>query len=186
MKKLVRCKTCGFIMEEGKLKDKCPACGVAAKLFEPYTPNISEKRARLLDFHIHPIIVHAPQAFSIFVLLFAILYFLFGGLFRNELLGSILVLTACLPFVAVAAIASGILDGKTRFRRLKTPILRQKIVFGVLFFIFSLFMIVLLLVGNIDMPLVYAGFLVCNAAAIVCSVVLARLGTSILNARMPG
>lgn len=41
MEELVRCKSCGFIMEKGKLKDKCPACGVAAKMFEPYIEKVS-------------------------------------------------------------------------------------------------------------------------------------------------
>ena len=32
MTKMVRCKSCGYLMPEGKLKDKCPACGVPAKV----------------------------------------------------------------------------------------------------------------------------------------------------------
>jgi len=31
MASLIRCKACGYITKEGKVKDVCPACGVLAK-----------------------------------------------------------------------------------------------------------------------------------------------------------
>ena len=40
---LVRCRACGFIMEEEKLGDVCPACGIPRKAFEPYKETMSKK-----------------------------------------------------------------------------------------------------------------------------------------------
>ena len=48
MANLIRCKACGYVTCEGKIKDVCPACGVPAKMFEPYTDPVSEKRRRFL------------------------------------------------------------------------------------------------------------------------------------------
>ena len=35
MKKYVRCKACGYIMEEGKVGDRCPACGAPRAALVP-------------------------------------------------------------------------------------------------------------------------------------------------------
>ena len=65
MANLIRCKACGFVTDQGKIKDVCPACGVPAKMFEPYTHPVSLKRRRILDLHTHPVMVHFPQAFAL-------------------------------------------------------------------------------------------------------------------------
>ena len=52
MGKLVRCKSCGFITRSASVKEVCPACGVPARMMEPYTDPLSEKRRRFaLDIH---------------------------------------------------------------------------------------------------------------------------------------
>ena len=45
MANLIRCKACGYVTREGKIKDVCPACGVPAKMFEPYTDPYRKKDA---------------------------------------------------------------------------------------------------------------------------------------------
>ena len=49
---------------------------VPGKMFEPYTDKISEQRKKILDRHIHPIMVHAPQAFAFFLLFFSMVVLL--------------------------------------------------------------------------------------------------------------
>jgi uncharacterized membrane protein/rubredoxin len=186
MKKYVRCKSCGYIMEEGKLKDTCPACSVPRKMFEEYTPTISAKRARILDSHIHPIIVHAPQSFALFTLIFTVIYLFAGAELRNGLFSTIKVLSFCLPIVAIAAIASGVLDGITRFRKVTTLILERKILFGGIFFVFSCGMLVLTMFFSLETPAIVILFAVSNFICFVSSGMLGLLGSSIINARFPG
>ncbi len=186
MKKYVRCKSCGFIMEAGRLGDACPACGVPGKMFEEYTPDISEKRAAILDAHIHPVIVHAPQAFAFFTLVFTVIFAFALGELRLGIFWTLRVLSFCLPIVALAAIASGILDGLTRFRKLKSSILKRKVALGVTFFVFSAAMLTLALFFELDEPLILVLFGVSNLVCFIASAFLGLLGSSILNSRFPG
>ncbi len=139
MTEYMRCKACGYIMEASKLKDKCPACGVPASQFEAFKPRMSEKRKRILDLHAHPVIVHFPQAFAAGLVIIAILLAFIGeGAVKTALLGAAASLSVSLPLFVLAAFAAGILDGKIRFRKLRTPILVRKMIIGALFFAFSL------------------------------------------------
>jgi rubredoxin len=139
MTEYMRCKACGYIMEASKLKGKCPACGVPAAQFEAYKPRMSEKRKRILDMHAHPVLVHFPQAFAAALVLIAGLLALLGdGAAKTAILGAARCLSVSLPLFVLAAFAAGILDGKTRFRKLRTPILLRKILIGTLFFAFSI------------------------------------------------
>ena len=85
-------------MEEEKVGDVCPACGVPGKMFEPYTDKISEQRKKILDRHIHPIMVHAPQAFAFFLLFFSIVVLLINQPVRTNLLVAIRIMAFCLKF----------------------------------------------------------------------------------------
>jgi rubredoxin len=185
MKSLVRCKSCGFILEEGKLHDVCPACGVPRKMFEPYTETISEKRLRILQADLHPIAVHLPQAYC-FTLLPLALLALAIPTWLTLLADAIRVLAWGLPFVLVLTILSGMLDGKVRFRRLSTPILKQKIILGWLFFFCSLGMLTVVLQPSWPQGHGLVLIAILTACCLLCGTVLARLGTSLLNARFPG
>ena len=48
MKKLYRCRVCGYILERANPPDVCPACGVKGKIFEEYDSPVSQKRRKLL------------------------------------------------------------------------------------------------------------------------------------------
>ncbi len=182
---LVRCKACGFVTEEGKLKDVCPACGVPRRMFEPYTENISPRRKWLLDLDLHPVVVHFPQAYVFTLLVISALAAVFDP-WRPALAAAIRVLALTLPVVVAGAILTGLLDGRVRFRKVTTPILKKKIFWGSLFLAFSagLFAVVLASswptpgLGWLALGLSFGGF--------ACSYVLGRLGTSLLNARFPG
>ena len=117
MVNFIRCKACGYVTREGKIKDICPACGVGAKMFAPYTDPISEKRRMLLGLHSHPIMVHFPEAFSITLFLLAVSSYFAPGAIKEALFAAIQVISLPLPFFVILAIITGLFDGKIRFNR---------------------------------------------------------------------
>jgi hypothetical protein len=183
---LVICKSCGFIMEKSKLRDKCPACGIPAKMFEPYVEKMSPRRKLILSLDLHPVLVHFPQAFIITLFVLSLFALATHGNLRITIVAAITVLGIVLPIVIIGAFFAGIVDGKVRFRRLTTPILKQKTVLGALFFLFScgIFGVVASQqMGSSASIIVVA--LLC-LPAIVCASLLGLLGTSIINAKFPG
>ena len=130
MKELVRCRPCGYVMEADKLGDVCPACGLPRKVFEPYRERVSRNRLILLNFDLHPIVIHLSQAFVIAIPMLIFLTKLFPG-FQPEMLKNVLVFSIFLfPFPLAMAIITGVIDGLTRFKTLATPLLRVKIIFS--------------------------------------------------------
>ena len=186
MKELVICKSCGFVMDKSKVKDRCPACGVLAKMFEPYIEKMSPGRKRILSLDLHPVLVHFPQAFIVSVFVLSLIALAAHGGFHATIAATISVLGAALPGVIILAAIAGLVDAKVRFRKVTTPLLKQKMLFAVLFFLFScaIYLIILthpmlgstheILVATLCLP------------AIGCASVLGLLGTSIINAKFPG
>jgi uncharacterized protein (DUF983 family) len=187
MKKLVRCKACGYIMLESKLKDRCPACGVPSQMFEPYADPMSEPRRRVLDFDLHPIAVHFPTSFAVAILVFSIASIFFRGPVQELLISATKVLALFLPLVVIIALAAGIVDGRIRFRGLrKSQILKKKVRCAALFLIFSIGLALTLWLGGLGTILFNSIAVVLAAANVGCTVVLALLGMQILNAAFPG
>jgi uncharacterized membrane protein len=186
-KRYVRCKACGFVIEEGRLGDCCPACGVKRVAFIPDAERLPEKRRAILNAHIHPVIVHIPQAFAFSTLVLAI-----GALFAPESLHnhvwySLQVLAFFLPVSGIAAFLSGLYDGTIRFKKLATPYLKQKMILGAVFTIdtASLACVALAQKAPLDMPgfaLIVTGCVI----AFVCSILLGRTGAALACSRMPG
>jgi hypothetical protein len=186
MKEMVICKACGFIMEKGKLREVCPACGVKAAMFQPHDERISARRKLLLGLDLHPVMVHFPQAFATTVLFLSFVTPFVHGAFGGAVRSTILVLGLLLPVVVLAAFFAGIFDAKIRFRRVSAPLLKRKIFLGVLLFIIS---------GGVAVfswfaphastsTLFLTGAL--SAAAIGVEAVLGLIGVSLLHARFPG
>lgn len=187
MKNLVRCKSCGYIILESKLKDKCPACGVPRQMFEPYTDPMSESRRRILDFHLHPIAVHFPTSFVVAILVFSVATFFFRGPVQGFLICATKVMGLFLPLLVLVAFLVGLLDGKIRFRRFKNSyILRRKILFGSLFFIFSVGLALFLWLVGLGSVITTSITAILAALGVTCTVILSLLGTQILNAAFPG
>jgi hypothetical protein len=184
MTSLLRCKACGFIIKEGKLKDRCPACGVPRTAFEPYDDKMTEKRRKILELDIHPVVVHFPQAFSVFILFLTIFTLIFPYFLRAEILCSIPILALFLPLVVVAAIFSGAFDGKTRFKKLNTPHLKKKIIFGTIFFVLSIplaifsFYFIFSVTGLILI-------LIFSLGCVLCGTILGLIGKTLINAKLP-
>ena len=79
MKTMIRCKACGYIMEGGKLGDKCPACGAPKTAFEPYTDPMAAPRRKMLNLQLHPIAVHFPITFAVAAFVFSLAILFLSG-----------------------------------------------------------------------------------------------------------
>lgn len=185
-KRYLRCKACGFVIEEGKLGDCCPACGVKRVAFVPDNERISEKRRVLLEAHIHPIIVHIPQAFAFSALVLAIGMFFVPGTLLDHVWHSLQVLAFFLPISGIAALLSGLYDGNIRFKKLSTPYLKQKIVIGCVFFVDTLALAWSVLAQRAPVDTGFALILSASIIAFVCTILLGKIGASLSCARMPG
>ena len=186
MANLIRCKACGYVTVEGKIKDVCPACGVPAKMFEPYTDPVSEKKRRMLNLHIHPIMVHFPQAFAVTIFLLALLSYIASPAIKNALIISIQVISFLLPYFIILALLTGLLDGKIRFRKLTTPFLTRKIIIGVIFLNVSLGLAYLAFSGGLPVSPIREYFLMLAIIAVACGTGLGIIGGKMMEAKFPG
>jgi rubredoxin len=186
MNTMMRCKSCGYVIAEVKLKDVCPACGVPRKMFEPWTDPLSPKRRALLELELHPIVIHFTVAFtaSAFALsLFSLAFPRFlAGLATNVLV----VMTAVLPLAVLAGWAAGVFDGKIRFRRATTPLLARKMVMGGAVFLETLAAAVLLFVFGLDPLWARIVIAVLLGLALGEIAMLMKIGVGLLGATVSG
>ncbi len=184
MVEMVRCKSCGYVIKKSGLKTKCPACGVPRKLFEPYTDPLSPRRRLLLTLDFHPILAHFPQAFTFSILVLCLFAKSYNGPWLDNIMACLKVICIALPLVVILTFAAGIFDGRIRFRRSTTPLLIRKMLFGGLFFFFSLALMFLshspLFAAHLNMAIIAA------AGAFVCSSILGWIGARLLNSAFPG
>jgi uncharacterized membrane protein len=186
MKELLICKSCGYIIEKSRLGDKCPACGVPSKMFEPYTEKISPARKFRLSLDIHPVLVHFPVSFTATIFIISIAALIIKGEARTAIIYTVNVLSYCLPAVIAAAFCGGLYDGKIRFRKVTTPILVRKMIFGIVFFLISAALVIVNVLYNIDNSTVLLIIAALAFLGIACSTILARYGVGLLNAKFPG
>ena len=172
-------------MEKGKFGDCCPACGVPSKMFEPFDDKVSPFRKLLLNLHIHPVVVHMPQAFAFFIVGCAAVSFLFQGDNKEDLISTVRILSIVMPFSIIAAFITGIMDGKIRFRKVTTPILKTKIAAGTGFFILSSGAFAAVIAKGMTANTIII-VIALNAAGLVCSAILGKLGAGILDSKFPG
>jgi hypothetical protein len=181
----VRCRACGFITNEDKLGEICPACGIPRKAFEQYTETMSKKRVMILGLNLHPIAVHFPQAFAVVVPIFIMAGVAAGPSAGPYLLATARVLSVLLPFTVLAALACGLVDGRTRFKTFVTPLLVRKMIGGsVLLVLSSTVAAVALLLGTDYPGRLYILFL--SSGCIACEIFLAEIGKTMMNAKLPG
>ncbi|MFW9997030.1 MAG: hypothetical protein ACFFD4_33615, partial [Candidatus Odinarchaeota archaeon] len=110
--------------------------------FAPFKVKVSHKRLKWLELDVHPVNVHLTEAFAAMT---TILFFI--TLFIHELLGinfftvhDFFVLL--LPLFIMAGGATGLIDGKVRYRKLGTPYLKLKITMAIGLLVVSLVMLV--------------------------------------------
>jgi rubredoxin/uncharacterized membrane protein len=181
----LRCKACGFIINEDKLGDICPACGVPRTAFEPYKENISKRRKFILGLDLHPIAVHFPQAFATLIPPFILIGVAVGTSTGYDLLATVRVVSVLLPLTVAAAITAGLIDGRTRFKKLSTPIIKKKIITGSILLILSVCTAAVAIAYGTDYP-GRLFLLILSLACIACEIILATLGKTIINAKLPG
>jgi len=187
MARLVRCATCGFITEEGKLGDVCPACGAPRKVFQSYEDSVSAERRRVLGLHLHPIIVHFSSAFAVSLLVLTAL-----PLVGSEALGSLArcaakALSLATPVVVIASMATGVLDGRVRFRRVRrSPLLKRKLLLASVFLASSALLALLLWLGELQSAAVIAGSVASAAVGLVASYLLGAWGGGLVNSAFAG
>jgi rubredoxin len=181
MKELVRCRPCGFVIEADKLGDVCPACGMPRKVFEPYRERVSRNRLMLLNLDLHPIAIHLSQALVIAIPVITILINLFSD-FYPELLKNVLIFSIFVfPFTLALAIITGIIDGMTRFKTLKTPLLRTKIIFS--FIILALSVALHFLSGGENSLIIT---LILSILCLATGIRLGLWGKKLINVILPG
>ncbi|HUX95033.1 MAG TPA: hypothetical protein VMV47_04810 [Bacteroidales bacterium] len=181
MKELVRCRPCGYVMEADKLGDVCPACGLPRKVFEPYRERVSSNRLLLLNFDLHPIVIHLSQAFVIAIPILAFLKNFFSD-FQPDMIKHVLIFSVLIfPFTLVFAIITGIIDGLTRFKTLKTPLLRVKIIFS---FIILTLSVAMFFIGPKEDY--YWITIILSVLALAAGVQLGLWGKKLINVILPG
>jgi rubredoxin/O-antigen/teichoic acid export membrane protein len=172
MASLVRCRACGYVMEERKVGRVCPACGLRRSVFQPYEDKISPTRRFLLNFA------------SILPPLVAV-NLLFPRLYGQELTGVICFTALVLPLTSLGALASGLFDARLKLKRLGTPALIRKASIG---------SSLLLLSGANGLLVAFRGFqseariyvLAISLACFVCAVLLGMMGKRLIPVMMPG
>lgn len=128
---LVICRPCGYVMKESDLGDVCPACGLPRSVFEPYRERVSPNRLFILALDIHPIAIHLSQTFVALTPMLIIFHWIFPN-FQEVIAHSVISFSVfMLPISLIASTISGIIDGMTRFKTLKTPLLQSKIYYSV-------------------------------------------------------
>lgn len=181
MKELVRCKPCGYVMEAGKLKDVCPACGMPAKAFEPYRERVALNRLFILSLDLHPIAIHLSQTFVILIPLLIFSLKLFPE-FNNEVFASVLIFSVYIfPLTLIGAIATGILDGLFRFKTLTPPLLRLKIIFSSVIIVLAAAMFFVAKDGNYGIVTILL-----SLGCLFCAVRLGLLGKHLIDVILPG
>ncbi len=181
MKELVRCRPCGFVIESDKLGDVCPACGMPRKVFEPYRERVSRNRLMLLNFDLHPIVIHLSQALVIAIPVLAIIVTFFTQ-FQPEIMKDVLIFSVFIfPFTLVLAVITGIIDGLTRFKTLATPILRVKIIFSLIILTLSVALFFVTLRGNL-----YVLTIILSILSLGAGFQLGLWGKKLINVILPG
>ncbi len=183
---LLRCKSCGYVVAEGKVKDVCPACGVPRKMLEPWTDPVSPKRRALLEMDLHPIVIHFTVAFPASAFALSLFALAFPGFLAGLAANVLVVMTAVLPLAVLGGWAAGVFDGKIRFRRATTPVLVRKMAMGGSVFLETLAAAVLLFSVGLDPVWTRVVIAVLLGAALGTVTVLAKIGVGLREAKFPG
>jgi len=178
---LVICRPCGYVMKESDLGDVCPACGLPRTVFEPYRERVSSKRLFILALDIHPIAIHLSQTFVALTPMLIIFHWIFPN-FQDVIVQSVISFSIyMLPLSLIASTISGIIDGMTRFKTLKTPLLQSKIIYSILIMILSFSQWYTTLESVYNWPT-----FVLSIFIFACAVKLGLMGKALLNVILPG
>ena len=186
MAELLRCKSCGYVVEVAKVGEVCPACGVPRKMMEAWKDPVSDRRRMILGLDIHPIILHFSISFCASAFVLALVALVLPALYPEQVAGILKAFLGVLPLAVIASFLSGLLDGKVRFRRTNTPALSRKKLLGGSFFVLTVAAAALAFVVGPYIAWVRGVNVVLLAAGVLCSGSLARLGKGLLHSAFPG
>ena len=178
---LVRCRPCGYVMKASDLGDVCPACGLPRNVFEPYREKVSPKRLFILELDIHPIAIHLSQTF-VALTPFLILFHLVFPDFNETIVHSVINFSIfALPFSLILSFISGLIDGITRFKTLRTPMLRSKIIYSSSIVVLAFLQLILFT------PSTYTWItILLSLSALGCAVKLGLIGKHLIDVILPG
>ena len=178
---LVRCRPCGYVMKESDLGDVCPACGLPRNVFEPYRERVSANRLLILSLDIHPIAIHLSQTFVALTPMLIVFHLLFPD-FQETIVHSVINFSVfALPFSLILSFISGLVDGITRFKTLRTPLLKSKIIFSSTILVLAFLQLILFV------PSTYTWItILLSLAALACAVKLGLLGKHLIDVILPG
>ena len=178
---LVRCRPCGYVMKESDLGDVCPACGLPRNVFEPYRERVSANRLLILSLDIHPIAIHLSQTFVALTPLLIFFHMVFPN-FQETIAHSVITFSIwALPVSLVLSFISGIVDGITRFKTLRTPLLKSKIIFSIAILILSFTQLIIFTPNEYNLVTI-----VISLASLGCAVKLGLLGKHLIDVILPG
>jgi len=181
MKQFLICGTCRFVIVEEKLNDICPACGADRAGFKNHSQNISPSRKKILGLNVHPMIVNFPNAISFLIPVSIIIASNFLATIRGDFMATARVLAFLFPATVLLAFFSGILDAKTRFGKLSTPYIKRKIILGIVLYILSTVIALLVFQYGYSSKTQPVILILCGLS-IACEVMLASVGKSLRNA----
>ena len=178
---LVRCRPCGYVMKESDLGDVCPACGLPRNVFEPYREKVSARRLFILALDIHPIAIHLSQTFVALTPMLIIFHYIFPD-FQDVIVHSVINFSIfMLPLSLLLSTVSGVIDGITRFKTLRTPMLKSKIILS------ATILVIAFAQWIVAAPDVYHwSNLLLSFAALACAVKLGLIGKGLLDVILPG
>ena len=179
---LVRCRPCGYVMKASDLGEGvCPACGLPHTVFEPYRERVSANRLFILGLDIHPIAIHLSQTFVALAPMLIIFHLIFPN-FQETIVHSVITFSVwALPLSLIASTVSGIVDGITRYKTLRTPLLKSKIIFSVLILTTSITELIVFEPENYSWLVIVLSFISLGFA-----VKLGLLGKHLLDVILPG
>jgi rRNA maturation protein Nop10 len=186
MSSMSRCRSCGFVTAEGRLKDVCPACGAPRKMLEPWADPVSERRRALLELGLHPMVIHFTVAFAASAFALSLFALAFPRFLAGLATDVLIVMTAVLPLAVLAGWVAGAFDGRIRFRRVRTPLLVQKMIMGGSVFLETLATAALLFGFGLEPPWVRVATAVLLGLALGTVAVLAKIGVGLRDAKLPG
>jgi hypothetical protein len=172
-------------MRADKLGDVCPACGLPRKVFEPYREKVSSNRLMILNLDLHPIAIHFSQAFVGAIPLLFLFTALFPNFYAEELTIVNLVMIVTLPVMMIVALLSGMIDGYTRFKTFKTPMLIRKLVLSGVITVLSAVASILVIKDGLTPGNTFIIILLI-LGCLACGVVLGLMGKKLLNVILPG
>ncbi|NDP20768.1 MAG: rubrerythrin [Paludibacter sp.] len=178
---LVRCKPCGYVMKESELGDVCPACGLPRNVFEPYRERVSANRLFILALDIHPIAIHLSQTFVALIPLLSVFHLILPDFFPEIVNPVIEFSIFMLPLSLLLSFFSGLLDGITRFKTLRTPLLKSKIIYSSMILILGFSMWASELTNQSHWVTLIISFI-----ALACAVKLGLLGKHLIDVILPG